>query len=461
MGIVRNEIEIPDSEPFVNDMLGRKETAEKLTALLTDADGPLVVSVNGRWGTGKTTFVKMWDQMLRNQGKAKSFTFNAWENDFFADPGVAFIDEITTSLSEDDQFDRSIKQKAKEFKETASTLIPSILGVTVGKQVADIAGGLLEAYQEEKAKIVEFRDELTNVANRVVEENGAPLIIFVDELDRCRPDFAVKLLEQIKHLFDVTGIVFVLSVDLSQLKGSVKSLYGEDVETGGYLRRFIDLRYQLPRPEDGDYIEFLFEQNGTKEALTGAGYQVLKMAKACSEVFGMSLRGKEQYMLRLDLTFRQLEAGPGLPPRYFRAVAPFLIALRMERYALYQNLLKGSSLEKGLEEARKFSLKVLGSEIGSDMKPQHLLEAAVRTLYANDDRDFTGEIKGLKNELDEARNEVNNSDLGGEGLRKKVGKERRLDGVHSAIRKIKSDGGKGLMERTREAIELAGSIDRV
>lgn len=457
MGIVRNEIEITDSDPFANDKLGRKETAEKLTGLLKGADGPLVISVNGRWGTGKTTFIRMWDQMLRHEDIAKSLTFNAWENDFFADPSVAFIDEITTSLSEDDRFDRSIKQEIAQLKETASALIPILLDFAVGSRTAGAVENLLEEYEKEKTRIVDFKDDLATVATEVVNESGAPLFLFVDELDRCRPDFAVKLLEQIKHLFDVPGIVFVLSVDLEQLKGSIKSLYGEEMDANGYLRRFIDLRYQLPRPEGGNYVNYLFSKNGTDDCLFGSGNQELEMARCCSDHYNLSLRGKEHYMLRVDLAFRQLDSGPGLPPSYFRVVTPFLVALRMKEYELYQSLLRGDSRDAGIEEARRFTLGKLGMEIGS-MKPENLLEAAVRTLCVDDSNEFESELKMLRNKLGEVSQTDSSST---EDWSEKVDRERRLKGVRRAMRRISSDGGVELMDRTREAVELAGSIDRI
>jgi hypothetical protein len=86
------------------------------------------------------------------------------------------------------------------------------------------------------------------------------IVIIIDKLDRCRPTYAVQLLERIKHLFDVEGIVFVLGIDREQLSHSIKALYGSEFDAIGYLKRFIDLDYRLPEPKLGCYCSSLFEK---------------------------------------------------------------------------------------------------------------------------------------------------------------------------------------------------------
>jgi predicted KAP-like P-loop ATPase len=93
-----------------------------------------------------------------------------------------------------------------------------------------------------------FRINLEKLAHEIATKEGgaSPLVFFIDEMDRCRPDFAIALLERIKHLFNVNRVVFVLAVDRAQLNESVKALYGLNANPDGYLRRFIDLAYSLP-----------------------------------------------------------------------------------------------------------------------------------------------------------------------------------------------------------------------
>ena len=72
-------------------------------------------------------------------------------------------------------------------------------------------------------------------------------MFIIDELDRCRPTFAIELLERVKHIFDVPNIVFVFGINRAELVKSLESIYGE-IDAGTYLRRFFDMEFVLPEP---------------------------------------------------------------------------------------------------------------------------------------------------------------------------------------------------------------------
>ena len=89
------------------------------------------------------------------------------------------------------------------------------------------------------AKINEF-------FSAIFKEQGNRLVIFIDELDRCKPDFAVKLLERIKHYFVNPDITFVFSINSMELQHTIKQYYGSEFDACKYLDRFFDLRIVLP-----------------------------------------------------------------------------------------------------------------------------------------------------------------------------------------------------------------------
>lgn len=467
MSIVQNEIEIPNEDPFLNDELGRKELASSLTSLIADADGPLVMSINGRWGTGKTTFIKMWDQMLRNEGAVKSLRFNAWENDFVSDPTVVFVEEMTTAIKEDDDFSTDLidlEGIRKAGKEIIRRGIPLLLSLTAGSKPAEEAEEIFEAYRNEKHQLKQFREKIAEVADRVQSTTDSPLLIFIDELDRCRPDFAVELLERIKHLFDVPGIVFILAIDPEQLESSIRSLYGSDMDAPGYLRRFIDLRLQLPRPEGGNYLQYLYTQNGTKGVLgdNRAASLAMGMCETCAEAFELSLRDKEQYMLRLDLTFRQLKEDPGLPSGFLWSVVPLLIALRMERRGLYADMTQGRNTEEVVQEVRQFGqsqvgLMMPGEAMAGSYSPENFLEAVVRAFSVDDASEYEREMKRLINEREQYGHPA--SYEGPEEERYE--QDKRLEEIIDVMRDIERNGRVDLTEALVEAAELVGRIDRV
>ena len=90
-------VDVPESNPFANDKLGRKEPAEILTRLVCSFDGPCVIAIDAAWGKGKTTFLQMWTQHLRNEG-CPVVDFNAWETDFSDNPLLALTDELIEEL---------------------------------------------------------------------------------------------------------------------------------------------------------------------------------------------------------------------------------------------------------------------------------------------------------------------------------------------------------------------------
>ena len=121
---------------------------------------------------------------------------------------------------------------------------------------------LIDKYEKSKESIQKFREKLECFVSEMTKAStkfaNKPLVIFIDELDRCRPDYALDVLEKSKHLFNIEGIIFIYSFDKKQLGFSVRSLYGNEMDVDGYLRRFFDLVYKLPSPNIENFISYLF-----------------------------------------------------------------------------------------------------------------------------------------------------------------------------------------------------------
>ena len=121
-----------------------------------------------------------------------------------------------------------------------------------------------------------YRDDIERLVQAVTEGGRKTLVVFIDELDRCRPPYAIALLEHAKHLFAVPGIVFVVSVDREQLSNSICAVYGERFDADGYLRRFFDLDFALPDPPGKDFVHHLFETMGLFDLLGERKYPQLR-----------------------------------------------------------------------------------------------------------------------------------------------------------------------------------------
>lgn len=460
----RTSVQVSLDDPFDGDKLGRKKPVQRLTHLLKDVDGPFVLSVNGGWGTGKTTFIDMWEKYLRGEGIARSLTFNAWDNDFVEDPGIAFIDEITEALSESEQFDRSFENAAQQLKRTFEKLAPVLVEALTGGLVREGTEEVVKAFKDQKDAIKEFREELEELSTEVLEETSAPLFLFVDELDRCRPDFAVQLLERVKHLFDVEGIVFVLAVDFEQLQSSIRSLYGAEMDANGYLRRFIDLRYRLPRPEDGQYISLLFSTSDIIEKLQGTATRpgsVKEAAARSADHYGLSLRAKQQLVLRVELALRQIKAGQGLHniPDFLHPSVPFLISLRMERNEYFEALRsddEAGETRSKVEHFKRTDTNPVVRGAGREVRLDHVLEAVLIGLDVG-----PGRIKARTAEKGNRLEDISNmsaQEWGGSSS-EKTKSEDRLEGVSAVLNRIRSIGWHQTIGRVIDSVELAGQID--
>lgn len=260
---------------FTDDLFNRKVIAENLTKIIEAQNKPMVISLDSDWGTGKTTFVTMWKDLLDNDSnyssKFNTLYFNAWEHDYIKDPLLAIFSEIESQIKEDDpklkqNFDK-VKSKIKPYVKLAATTGAKMLTagalnldkIKLGDDneteliaLAEKFGDL--AIQEISASKT-VRSELKKEMSEYQESCGKKIIFFIDELDRCRPNFAIELLEVIKHLFDIDNFIFIISIDKEQLSHSVSTIYGHDMDTVGYLRRFFDLDYKLPKVDLKKYID--------------------------------------------------------------------------------------------------------------------------------------------------------------------------------------------------------------
>lgn len=260
---------------FTTDLFNRKIIAENLTRIIESQDKPMVISLDSDWGTGKTTFVTMWKDLLDDDAdyssKFNTLYFNAWEHDYIKDPLLAIFSEIECQIKESDsklkQKLDNVKNKIKPFTKLATTTGAKMLtagalnldNVNLGdyneSQLIDLAGKLGDLAIKEISASKKVRSELKKEMAKYQNATEKKIIFFIDELDRCRPSFAIELLEVIKHLFDIDNFVFVISIDKEQLSHSVSTIYGHNMDTVGYLRRFFDLDYKLPKVDIKKYID--------------------------------------------------------------------------------------------------------------------------------------------------------------------------------------------------------------
>ncbi|WP_313261884.1 P-loop NTPase fold protein [Sphingobacterium sp.] len=307
------------NDPFKDCQLNRKTQADALLKLIPGFDKGGVIALNNKWGTGKTTFIKMFDAYLHINGY-NSIYFNAWENDFEDNPLSALIAELKENFKNNKKADDVVKYGAKLFLDVGSKAISHQLDKYIGndtiktiseavnRSTKELFEKELKDYAEKKDSLIKFKQSL----EQFVADNSTktPLLFFIDELDRCRPNYAVKVLECIKHLFAVPNILFVLSIDKIQLRNAINGFYGsEKFDSEEYLLRFIDLEYSLPNIGTENFIIYQLDSYGLikyySDHIDARNY-ILK--HTCILLFkDLTLRKIEKIILHLNVILKQIK----------------------------------------------------------------------------------------------------------------------------------------------------------
>lgn len=328
MKLKPQRITIDPKNPYDGNLLFRNEqAAQALMRIVKNSEGGFTLSINADWGYGKTTFVKMWNIVLQKEGY-KTIYFNAWESDFVADPMMALIDGLREGFESKDLPQEKLQLSQAIWKSAVKLmqLIPQLK--IIGEVTEILQNGIYDCLGDENKLqehhsyhklILDFKEQLSNFAKEISPDKQ--LMIFVDELDRCRPDYAVQMLERIKHFFSIDNIIFVLSIDKGVLCKSIRAIYGGlDIDTEAYLRRFIDLDFNLPKPNPRDFIKLLYDQRKMGEYMEtywnwnrktyGGGDKnatFLQIIRLCFASSQQSLRDIEKYIARLDVILRSFD----------------------------------------------------------------------------------------------------------------------------------------------------------
>jgi hypothetical protein len=280
MKVTLPEVEINENEGFSNekDIFNRKNFGENLISLFENSQEELVVALNAPWGEGKTTFIRMWQNHIKlNQEdtKIKTIYFDAFKNDYQKDPFLAITSEIysfydTKEEKTKEAFLQNAKQVGKSLargslkigtKLFTSGLVDDTILETTSNDISSLLNNNIDTLIENRIKnhhadknsLDKFKIDLENF---IKSEDEKPLVFIIDELDRCRPDFALELLEQIKHIFSVENLHFLLVVNSQQLEASIKSKYGNDINATQYLQKFITFTLELHKKTNTEYHDY-------------------------------------------------------------------------------------------------------------------------------------------------------------------------------------------------------------
>lgn len=282
-------LEIDTENPWSDDILDRRIVFEYLYELLLKSEPPLVFAIDSDWGTGKSFFMDRFAATVST--RHPTVTFNAWKNDFSSDAFFSFYSEIYGQLSDSKRYKQGAKGAITKFAkiggrlalqtfpiilkgglkyilgESGLSFLKDLFSTDTEKKVIDkvekLSESAIKKHLEKKKTVPEFQEALTQTIDNLVEANenlNKPLFILIDELDRCRPTYAIQLLESIKHIFSTKDAIFILAIDKSQISHSLKTQYGTEMDASAYLARFIDQTYKLPKPSYSQFATLLMKR---------------------------------------------------------------------------------------------------------------------------------------------------------------------------------------------------------
>ena len=315
-------LDIASQDIWQDDILQRKETAWSFIKIIGCCQEAITMCLNAGWGTGKTFFLtRLCEQYRRAKdpvdGKevgGRAIYFNAWEDDDLDDPLIAIVGQIWHNLKGGTLEEcvasitscapkllgkfavklglgmlKSVPVAGEALKDAVEKAVEGIAGDAGPKDLFSATENVFTQYDELTESKLELKKRLEELGEKVYMETKRPLLFVIDELDRCRPSFAIETLERVKHLFGVPHIVFLFGVDCEQLKKSVCSVYG-DVDAENYLNRFFDVEMSLPQGNNEQFFRMLHSSHELpdKSSYTCQLPYLLETLMPLSEVHSLS-----------------------------------------------------------------------------------------------------------------------------------------------------------------------------
>jgi hypothetical protein len=371
--------EKPISEPFAGDLFERAAFAERLEKHIKRMRLGSVFAVDAPWGDGKSWLAKNWCPSLNAKG-VPAIYIDAFKNDFVEDPFIPLAAEIQQLARA--RGAGNAQRLSDTAKAVGRALLPTAAKIAVGaasrivfgtdaleeikEAVGDASKGVedavekavekrLEQYEHDKKSADHFRAELEKLAST----GEQPIVVIIDELDRCKPTFAVAMIERIKHFFSVPGVAFVLFMNRAQLLEAIKGVYGAGIDAEAYLGKYVQFTVTLPkrrtsaRGSDSHnlmfcermLVEFGFPQKDSYRAFAS-------VLATCADALDLSLRDIERGIILFSLAQPIDTSAP---------IAAWLIALNLSHPAIFVGIRRG---EKSAHLEAKKVVERMQSRVG-------------------------------------------------------------------------------------------------
>lgn len=399
------------AELFNKNLLNRNKNLFTLLNFINGIEGQMILNLDGAWGSGKSVFLKQIEYLSTTTDNIQyinpheknivdkfkkeyyTFYFNSWEHDLYNNPLESLISELLMKLSSEDDLEGKISNIKDEISETFKKIGSKILS----RGVKNISGGFIEledftkqnkdftpqitSINTQKQAIIDLIQNLSDITDK-------RLLIIVDELDRCKPSYAVELLEIVKHFFNHDDVVFLFGTNKNELEHTIKTLYGQGFNGYKYLNRFFDFEFNLPEIDKEGYFK--------NKSSNSYSLYLNDIIKYCFNCFNLTMRDMNRFYLLFDIL---TPASNGYQVEYDffidNILTPYAVSLKINNGNDYNNFINGYGEESFILFCEGINSKIKKIEnLSSDeevkvlIKKMYSLVSEVRTKKSDFGSDF-------------------------------------------------------------------------
>lgn len=373
-------------DTMINDSIGRNNDIHRFAEILNTLEDSCSIAVDGKWGSGKTFFVKQTKLFLDAHNEYINFKdenakssiktifkedsiewqpqvsvyYDAWENDNDREPVLSLIYSIIENIDND----FTMNDNEDCFKIAAS-----LMEIFTGKDEKEIINNFNSKNPlDEIRKTKDIEVLIKDFLNSLLTKRGKRLIVFIDELDRCNPCFAVNLLERIKHYFYDEHITFVFSINTQELQHTIKHFYGETFDAYRYLNRFFDLKISMPPADKNKFYQNI--------NFNSQHYTYDFVCSTIIEFFDLQLREITKYILMTKMaaykpthengTFNFSFSNGKAKQFCLTYLVPIMIGLKIYNIDLYNKFISGKDVSLFIEIMKRIEYHDFNSYLNND-----------------------------------------------------------------------------------------------
>lgn len=270
------------------DYLSRQPYINLLKSIITNQRNPksgYSFAIDGEWGSGKTWILNELEIQLDNSYLI--FHYNAWENDFYGEPLVAILSVIISEIEKIYKKEQIIDGINSKLAATSLFLLKNLAISFVNTTVQNKIGIDFRDVVDDLKDIKNAKSEFKNIEKQVdtflplkkgietIKEQlsefskHATIVFVVDELDRCLPEYAIKVLERLHHICNDLPVIQILAINKKNLTESICKVFGktfsekeninawQELFSDKYLQKFVDVVIPLPNGKLENKLEVL------------------------------------------------------------------------------------------------------------------------------------------------------------------------------------------------------------